>query len=248
MRKTQTILSVISLFVTSLVLIFLVFGWYVVNSKATVSGVKGSIMEKVDIVDSCKVYSFSDVTTSNGTSTYTLARKDEFRYDPDFDKSPTAKLIEINFIGQTVNINKLSINTSGDYFPGYSSTSTTGYISSVEDISLTSVIKYTIVNNVNFSSGHTDTEGTVSFTTPSSYSSFSYDDNNGRISSRSQDLISSSTQLSTSLYILLDFNSESFDKLLSNNIGNSVMDNNTTNELKYLTDFKFELAGSVVNS
>ena len=104
MRKTQTILSVISLFVTSLVLIFLVFGWYVVNSKATVSGVKGSIMEKVDIVDSCKVYSFSDVTDSNGTSTYTLANKDEFRYDPDFDKSPSARLIEINFISESKNI------------------------------------------------------------------------------------------------------------------------------------------------
>ena len=245
MRKVHLYLSIISLFVTSLVLVMLVFGWYVTNENATVSGANGTIIDKSDIVDSYKVYSFSSVTTNNGTSTYTLTNDKEFRYNPDFDKSPTAKVVEIIFKSPAANVSRLCIDTVNRYFPGYSSTSTTGYIPSADGVSLSSVIKFTLLSNVSFSDGHTQTSGTMSCDTPSSFSNFNYDDSTGLISSNSISLITGTVSNVTSLYIIIDFDDEIFEKLYSNNIGNSVVDN--VDELTYTTDFKFELSGSVVS-
>ena len=48
------------------------------------------------------------------------------------------------------------------------------------------------------------------------------------------------------MYVIIDFDSESFEKLCSNNIGNTVFE--SVGELSYTTDFKFQIEGSVVNS
>lgn len=245
MRKIHTFLSIISLFVTSLVLVMLVFGWYVTNDKATVSGINGAVVDKSDIVHSYKVYSFSNVSENSGTTTYTLTSDKEFKYNPDFDKSPTAKVIEIIFVDPAVNVTRLCIDTVNRYFPGYSSTSTSGYIQSADGISLSSVIKFTLLNNVTFSSDHTDTSGTMSFTTPDSYNNFNYNDSTGLISSSSISLLNGTASNVNSLFVFIDFDDDIFEKLYSNNIGNRIVDE--VDELSYTTDFKLELSGSVVN-
>ena len=247
MRKVHMYLSIISLFVTSLVLVMLVFGWYVTNDKATVSGINGSIMEKNDIVVSHEIYGFSEVVqNSGGTITYELEDFDEFRYDPDFDKSPTAILIKVNFVSPAVNLKKFTIEDYSSYFPGYSSSSTTGWITSSSGLSLSSVIKFALLSNVSFSGGTPNTSGgTVTFNTPT-YSSFSFNDNTGLITSRSHALISGDVNNVTNMYVIIDFDSESFEKLCSNNIGNTVFE--SVGELSYTTDFKFQIEGSVVNS
>ena len=247
MRKIHLISSIISLFVTSLVLVMLVFGWYITNDKATVSGINGSIMEKLDIVKSYEIYGFSKETkNNNGTVTYDLEEFDEFRYDPDFDKTPSAILIKIDFISPAVDLKKFAIEDYSSYFPGYSSSSTTGWITSSSGLSLSSVIKFALLSNVSFSGGEPDVDGgTVTFNNPT-YNSFSFNDNTGLITSRSHALISGDVNNVTNMYVIIDFDSEAFEKLCSNNIGNTVFE--SVSELSYTTDFKFQIEGSVVNS
>lgn len=246
-RKINLILSLISLFVTSFVLIFVMFAWYVTNSKATVNGINGRIMDKIDIVDDYEIYAFSAVTkNNNGTSTYTLEELDEFRYDPDFDKTPSAILIKINFIDPAVNLTKFEIEDSSSYFPGYSATKTSGWIDSNSNLSLSSVIKFSLLSNVSFSGGTPNPNGgTVTFNDPT-YSRFQFNETSGLITSRSQSLINGEQSNITNMYIIVDFDEEAFEKLCSNNIGNSVFED--VSELSYNTDFKFQIAGSVVNS
>lgn len=243
-KYTNLILSTISLVVTTALLIVVLFAWYITNQQATAVGIEASIVARSNIVESVNVYSFSNVTTSNTTSTYTICAPKDMKYNPDFDKSPTAKLIEINFVSPSVNLTKLSSNSSSKYFPGFSDSSTSGYITDSENLSLSSVVKYTVVQNVSFSSGATTSSGTVSFTTPSSYLNYSYNDSTGVISNPVVDLIDSSLYSITSIYILLDFNQEAFDKLFSNNIGNVIIDE--ADQLEYNRDFKFQILGSVV--
>ena len=247
MRKVHMYLSIISLFVTSLVLVMLVFGWYVTNDKATVSGINGSIMEKIDIVKSYEIYGFSKETkNNNGTVTYDLEEFVEFRYNPDFDKSPSAILIKIDFISPAVDLKKFAIEDYSSYFPGYSSSSTTGWITSSSGLSLSSVIKFALLSNVSFSGGEPDVDGgTVTFNNPT-YNSFSFNDNTGLITNKSYDLINVAVNNITNMYVIIDFDSEAFEKLCSNNIGNTVFE--SVGELSYTTDFKFQIEGSVVNS
>jgi len=247
MRKVHMYLSIISLFVTSLVLVMLVFGWYVTNDKATVSGINGSIMEKIDIVKSYEIYGFSKETkNNNGTVTYDLEEFVEFRYNPDFNKTPSAILIKIDFISPAVDLKKFAIEDYSDYFPGYTSTSTTGWITSSSELSLSGVIKFALLSNVSFSGGEPDVdEGTVTFNNPT-YNSFSFNDNTGLITNKSYDLINAAVNNITNMYVIIDFDSEAFEKLCSNNIGNTVFE--SVGELSYTTDFKFKIEGSVVNS
>lgn len=247
MRKVHMYLSIISLVVTSLVLVMLVFGWYVTNDKATVSGINGSIMEKIDIVKSYEIYGFSKETkNNNGTVTYDLEEFVEFRYNPDFDKSPSAILIKIDFISPAVDLKKFAIEDYSSYFPGYSSSSTTGWITSSSGLSLSSVIKFALLSNVSFSGGEPDVDGgTVTFNNPT-YNSFSFNDNTGLITNKSYDLINVAVNNITNMYVIIDFDSEAFEKLCSNNIGNTVFE--SVGELSYTTDFKFQIEGSVVNS
>ena len=247
MRKVHMYLSIISLVVTSLVLVMLVFGWYVTNDKATVSGINGSIMEKIDIVKSYEIYGFSKETkNNNGTVTYDLEEFVEFRYNPDFDKTPSAILIKIDFISPAVDLKKFAIEDYSSYFPGYSSSSTTGWITSSSGLSLSSVIKFALLSNVSFSGGEPDVDGgTVTFNNPT-YNSFSFNDNTGLITNKSYDLINVAVNNITNMYVIIDFDSEAFEKLCSNNIGNTVFE--SVGELSYTTDFKFQIEGSVVNS
>lgn len=246
-RKMNLILSIISLVVTSFVLVFVIFAWYVTNDKATVSGIKGSIMEKIDIVEDYEIFAFSDVTkNNNGTTTYTLEEFEEFRYDPDFDKTPSAILVKINFINPAVDLKKFTIEDHSSYFPGYSASSTTGWITNASGLSLASVIKFSLLSDVSFSGGTPNTNGgTVTFNNPS-FNKFTFNEDTGLISNRSFNLINSVQNNITNMYVLIDFDSDSFEKLCSNNIGNTVFEN--VNELSYTTDFKFQLEGSVVNN
>ena len=191
MKKINLIFSIISLTVTTLLLTVLLYAWYITNQTATATGIEASIVQRSNIVDEVNVYSFSNLTTNGSTSTYTICAPKDMKYNPDFDKSPTAKLIEIKFVSPSVNLTHLSANSESRYFPGFSSTNTSGYISDSTDLSLSSVVKFTIVSNVTFSNGATTTSGTVSLTTPASYMNYSYNESTGTILNPSINLINS---------------------------------------------------------
>ncbi len=246
MKKTNTILSIISLFLTSLVFIVIIYGWYVVNKTVSATGISGSVIEHNDIIAECNIYSFSSVTTNNGNSTYTLTTEKDFKYNPDFDKTPTAKLIEVKFILPAVNLDLFRFESNAGYYPGFSSSSTSGYITSTSNISLSGVVKFLKLDNVTFSEGYTKESGTVTFPTPVSYDKFNYNETTGAITTSHYDYINTHTENVTAVYMLIDFDSESFENLYSNNIGNRLLDE--IEQLSYSTDFKIKVSGSVVTS
>ena len=253
MKKLNVILSIISLVVTSFVMIVILYAWYVTNQTVSAKGISGSVIEKTELVEEVKVYQFSSVTTSEGTSTYTITNPidpeteepKKFKYNPDFNSSPTARLFEIVYKSPAVNIDYFKIESNAGGFPGYNNSSKKWYIESATGISLSGVVKFKFFyeNEVTFSEGHTIASGTVQFTTPT-YSKFAYNESTGIITTSSIECITSQATNIHKLYVLIDFDTESFEKLYSNNIGNSVVDE----DLEYDTDFKFKFTGSVVSA
>ena len=245
MKKLNVILSIISLVVTSFVMIVILYAWYVTNQTVSAKGISGSVIEKNELVEEVKVYQFSSVTTSEGVSTYTITTPKQFKYNPDFNSTPTARLVEIVFKSPAVNIDYFKIESNAGGFPGYNNSSKKWYIESATGVSLSAVVKFKFfyANEVTFSNDHTDTSGTVQFTTPT-YSKFAYNESTGVITTSSIECITSQTTNIQKLYVLIDFDAESFEYLYSNNIGNEVVDE----DLEYDTDFKFKFTGSVVSA
>ena len=64
-KHINLILSMVSLFVTAMLLLVTLFGWYVTNSKATASGITASTKGKADVYMSSTYNGTSALTTSN---------------------------------------------------------------------------------------------------------------------------------------------------------------------------------------
>ena len=248
MKKVNTALSIISLFVTSFVLIVVIFAWYVSNSTATVSGITGIVKSREDIVDEVNVYNFSSKNTNNGNDTLTIDRytgdgqsgdvtmKEYEQYD--IYGIPTEYLIEIKFTAAS-NITRLDILTSANYFAGFPGT---GYISSATGISLTSVMKFTLLDEVSFINNRTK----VVYETPSanSFNSFIFNENSKAVVNKTLNVTTNKSNIS-SMYILLDYNDSYINDIYTNNIGNTVVDN--VDQLSFRNDFNFMLYGNVVD-
>ena len=247
MKKVNTALSIISLFVTSFVLIVVIFAWYVSNSTATVSGITGIVKGREDIVDEVIVYNFSKKTTTNGYDTLTIDRytgdgqsgdvtmKEYEQYS--LDQVPTEYLIQIKFTA-AADITRLDIRTSSSYFAGYPGT---GYVGSATNINLSSVMRFTYLENV------TVNNGTITYGTPSnnSFTSFTFNDNTKATDNKVLPVVTNKNGIS-SIFVLLDYNESYINDLFTYNIGNVIVD--MADQLAFKNDFDFMLYGNVVNS
>lgn len=245
MRKINTILSIISLFVTSFVLIVIIFAWYVSNSTATVRGATGLVKDRSQIVDEVVVYNFSKKEPSGSNDVLTIDRytgdgqsgdvtmKEYEQYN--LDHVPTEYLIEIKF-NSASNISQFDIRSHSSYFAGYPGN---GYIVNANTISLTSVMKFKVLDNVTFNNGQ------VTYATPAanSFTSFSFNASTKAMTNTTINIASDKNNIS-SLYVLLDYNEEYINDLYTNNIGNSVVED--VDYLSFINDFDFMLFGSVV--
>ena len=246
MKKVNTALSIISLFVTSFVLIVVIFAWYVSNSTATVSGITGIVKGREDIVDEVIVYNFSNKSTADGYDTLTIDRytgdgqsgdvtmKEYEQYS--LDQVPTEYLIQIKFTA-AADITRLDIRTSSSYFAGYPGT---GYVGSATNISLSSVMKYTYLPNVSFINNR------VIYETPdnTSFNSFTFNDNTKATDNKVLPVVTNKNGIS-SIFVLLDYNESYIVDLFTNNIGNDIVE--LADQLAFKNDFDFMLYGSVVD-
>ncbi len=247
MKKVNTALSIISLFVTSFVLIVVIFAWYVSNSTATVSGITGIVKGREDIVDEVIVYNFSSKTTTDGYDTLTIDRytgdgqsgdvtmKEYEQYS--LAPTPTEYLIEIKFT-DNADISRLDIRTELSYFAGYPGN---GYVASATNISLTSVMRFTYLENVTVSNG------TVTYATPSdnSFNSFTFNENTKATDNKVLPVVTNKNGIS-SIFVLLDYNKSYINDIFTYNIGNDIID--MADQLSFKNDFNFMLYGNVVNS
>ena len=246
MKKVNTVLSIMSLFVTSFVLIVVIFAWYVSNSTATVSGITGIVKGREDIVDEVIVYNFSNKSTADGYDTLTIDRytgdgqsgdvtmKEYEQYS--LDQVPTEYLIQIKFTA-AADITRLDIRTSSSYFAGYPGT---GYVGSATNISLSSVMKYTYLPNVSFINNR------VIYETPdnTSFNSFTFNDNTKATDNKVLPVVTNKNGIS-SIFVLLDYNESYIVDLFTNNIGNDIVE--LADQLAFKNDFDFMLYGSVVD-
>lgn len=232
----RMIFNLITLLVTTFLLIFSAMAWYVTNKTVSANGISGSVVGDTDVVEEVNIY----YATKNNNGTYTKGDKvtgtDYMIYDQfsevyeasehgGIQYREPARLIEL-VLKTGTQVNQLKMVTTTTRFPGTDNTTDPGYITSNVDVPLSPFIMFN--------------KATVSGTTitVSSFLGYEYNTTTGAITSAEIQLINSAT---TSVYILVDFDDEKFNLLYSNNIGNSVIDDN--NQIIHIRDFKMLVFG-----
>ena len=233
----KVILNMITLVLTSFLLILTVMAWYTTNKTVRATGISGKVQDFESVIEEINIY----YATKNNDGTYTKDAKvtdtndkmiyDQFSevYEPsdhgNVQYKYPARLVEL-VIKDGKQVNQLKMTTSTSNFPGTNNTDNPGYITSSENVPISPFLKFCIVS--------------VSNNTITSPSFIGYEYNvSGAITNSEIQLIS--TPATTRIYILFDFDEEKFNLLYSNNIGNSVIDDN--NQINHSLDFKMLVFG-----
>jgi len=256
MRK-KLLFNLITLTLTSFLLILTMYSWYVSNREVSASGISARISDPEKIVEEVIIYSFNKPTGDVYGIDHIYDYEDtvEMRYDPNMDilgeGKPTMKLIEIRFVSPAVNLSNLNATTNATKFIGYNNQTNPGYITSDDltyGLSLSSVIKFKILDNVSFDNQNNPTTATFSDISTYTYDSFEDEDLNGTLDKTYFNMLDYARFGINKIFVLMDFDDDSIDRLFSNNIGNEVMDNklNSGDSLNYNFDFKFMIIGKKV--
>ena len=180
MRK-KLLFNLITLTLTSFLLILTMYSWYVSNREVSASGISARISDPEKIVEEVIIYSFNKPTGDvyGINRIYDYEDTVEMRYDPNMDilgeGKPTMKLIEIRFVSPAVNLSNLNATTNATKFIGYNNQTNPGYITSDDltyGLSLSSVIKFKILDNVSFDNQNNPTTATFSNISTYTYDSF----------------------------------------------------------------------------
>lgn len=232
----RLVLNMISLLLTSFLLILTVMAWYSTNQKVSANGISGKVQDFESVIEEINVY----YATKVNDTTYTKGAKvgnndqmiyDQFSevYDPNEHGGVTykypARLLEL-VIKNDKQVNQLVMTTSTSYFPGTNNTVNPGYITSSNNVPISPFLKFNIA--------------TVSNTTITlnSFTNYEFNSSTGAIVNSELQLVTNATG---KINILFDFDDDKFNLLYSNNIGNSVVDDN--NQINHSLDFKLLVFG-----
>lgn len=236
-QKYHLISSVISMFLTCVLLIFVCLAWYVTNQEADAGGVSGSIVERTTIIENIQYYKVLSKTEENDTTNLTLGTAssslDMESYDT-LSSTITSVLIEIELVDNAV-VSAFEFTTkAAEYNTTLSETGN----------SLSSIIQFSYL-----ASG-TRTGAAFSYAAADlNYHNFvDFTEGTGGITGAELhknpiSLVDSLPQGCTVIYILLDYYAESLEHIYSENIGNEVLDKDI--DLEYTSDFTIKIDGEV---
>ena len=266
MRKLITsIINIVLLLVTSLVLVLSLFAWYVSNREVSASGISARVKDPELIVDEVKIYSFESKDNLTYVVSQIISSKDatpgtaQMTYSKGLINSNaiSLKLMEVTF-KDDVNLTNFIADSWATKFIGFDNNTNPGWISNASNLSLSSVIQFktfttgvTIPANITQKTGDTVTDNNkITFGSSElitdNYDTFTYNNEFGE----NGDIINKYVQLTDTLtgidklYVLLDFNDVSFDKIFNNQIGNPEME--TATEFTFDVDFRFIVIGRLV--
>lgn len=238
----KLVLNLISLLVTSVLLIMVVFSWYISNDTVKASGVTGTVQDYQSIIEEINVYYATKVTDTQYTKGDLVPEGDQMIYDqfPEvYDPtthggvaySTPPRLIEL-VLKTGKQLTALDMISNTTYFPGTDNTENPGYV--VED-DLTGEVSIALSPFLKFNQA-TLNGNTITVT---SFTGYEYNETTGVIVNNTKNLINQ--PVSPRVYLLLDFDDEKFNLLYSNNIGNDVID--TADQINHFTDFKLMVFG-----
>lgn len=226
-----------------MLLVFLCLAWYVTNNEAKTSGVKGSIVDKEDLIENVEYYKISNKNEASGVITYTFG---------EIDNTPNGK-IEMgayNPLSSTVYPQRLMVITlKKQYRINMNAiSSASDYLGNVElkkeNNSLTSIIGFYYLPTIT-----TDSNGKpLNTSIDTSEEKLVFADTEKNVISKSVTLIERSA-LTDKLYVLIDYYEESIEHIYSLNIGNDVLNPDGSgdegdehkDDIKYICDFYFTL-------
>lgn len=254
-------LNILTLSVTTFLLIITIMAWYISNKEVKASGIIAQTASIRDLHTTVKIYSFSRRTNDVFTIDTELPTTGEtivMRYDPNvaLDQSkPSLKLIEIDFLSTGVDLYNLSVLSSTSYFAGYNNTTNPGWVTTADltaGLPLSSVVNFKLFDSVVFDNNDLPTTVTFSGFDDYTYTDFADSNDDGLLDVTRFDLLEGNARNNiTKIFILLDFNKDSMERLFSNNLGNNDMEEILYDDTKNLTfnlDFKFLLTGEEVTS
>lgn len=225
------------MFLTSVLLIFVCLAWYVTNKEAGANGIHGSIVDKTSIIESIQYYKINSKTETTDSTTMVLgtaSNKLEMESYDTLSSTITTVLIEIVLVDNA----KVSSFEFATKAKNYNINLTeTGN-------SLSSIIQFSYLPSGN------RTNSNFSFTTTdlNYYNFVNFTEETGRITAA--DMITTPISLteqipanSKTIYVLLDYYTESLEYIYSENIGNAVLDQDI--DLEYTSDFTIEIDGEV---
>lgn len=257
----KMILNIITLSVTTFLLVITLLAWYTSNKEVKASGIIVQTASRRDLHTTVKIYSFSKRTGDVFTIDSDIPTTGEtivMRYDPNvaLDQSkPSLKLIEIDFLENGVNLFDLTVLGETSYFAGYNNVVNPGWVTTAElnsGLPLSSVVNFKLFDSVVFDDDDLPTSVTFSGFDSYTYMDFADSNDDGLLDETKIDLLEGNDRNNiTKIFILLDFNQESMEKLFSNNLGNEDMEEILYDDSKNLTfrlDFKFLITGEEVTS
>ena len=258
MKKLKLIFNFISLALTTGLLVMITVAWYAVNKTANVSAGAGMVADLDQIVDTVEYFNFDSKKNSttyrvkNYVYTKLGSNADRYQWNFEYDNSKnitshtrpetisfnmneydylyrdtTKYLIKIKLLpGKSVS--SLQFVSTASYFMGFSSTNTTGTITDVSALSMSSAIRfgcYAAGNEPTINSVGNYENAEVVIDSEPNYSHFEYTNNNieyyGAITTSKQTIASSRTpneQNPVELYILIDYNDDAINALFSYNL------------------------------
>ena len=255
----KLIYNLVSLSLTTLLLILTVFSWYVSNREVKATGISARTVEQTPIVKRITIYSFKG-RTNNVFEVDDDPEMDGNQfvmgYNPNYELDstvkPSLKLFEIEFVDAGVDLTNLYISTSANKFIGYGNENNWPTAEQINyGLSISSVIKYKILLANQVSINDAKTEVTFNGYSDYEYDKYIFDNTTGNIQNSYNDILPSNQLGIHKIYILLDFDEDSLERLFSLNINNPAMEAilyDDTKTLTFICDFKFLLIGKEVEA
>lgn len=292
MKKFNTILSFASLVLTSFLLVFLLFAWYVTNKTASVTDATGSVADLEQLLDTAEYYNFQSVSgnvytvrqyvkhtfgeheeriqiryyENNGTQIENPNTGQNGVYDGydgnfqmnefDYLKQGFSKYLIKLTLKEGKTLGHLQFLSTASYFIGFSNGSGNGSVTSVSDLSMSSVIKFGQLtttptfgaNNstVTITDGPSDNPNDANHYEHFEYTNNGYD-YNGAITASKKTLVSNvppdNENDSVVIYLIVDYNVDALNAFYGYNLQTSSEWTNPTAPQFTNLDFKIFILG-----
>lgn len=235
-----------------------VYAWFFENRKVSIDGMDLTLVDRTELEVSVSVHSVLTKDKDNDVLHFSTESGGNLKQYSIGEDKPRQALVRFSFPHMPQNVTSmpvaLDVSTDTDYFIGDGAHPLLAGDGTEDGVTycnmLTSIIKLARVQNVTEGScSYTDDAGATHtneacFTVSSvgEYKRFIDKTENGyEIQSSFVSLAEESVTAGADIWILLDYDAELIEQVMSANIGNPIFNGNSLSSVKYVNDMKFLL-------